>query len=27
VAVGGLLLWLELLLDFLASVLKIAGRD
>jgi TRAP-type C4-dicarboxylate transport system permease small subunit len=27
VAVGGLLLWLELLLDFIASVLKIAGRQ
>jgi len=27
VAVGGLLLWLELLLDFIASVLKIAGRS
>ncbi len=26
VAVGGLLLWLELLLDFISSVLKIAGR-
>ena len=26
VAVGGLLLWLELLLDFIASVQKIAGR-
>jgi TRAP-type mannitol/chloroaromatic compound transport system permease small subunit len=26
VAVGGLLLWLELLLDLIASVLKIAGR-
>jgi TRAP-type C4-dicarboxylate transport system permease small subunit len=26
VAVGGLLLWLELLLDFIASALKIAGR-
>jgi len=26
VAVGGLLLWLELLLDFFASVMKIAGR-
>lgn len=26
VAVGGLLLWLELLLDFIASVMKIAGR-
>ena len=27
VAVGGLLLWLELLLDFISSVLKIAGRQ
>ena len=27
VAVGGLLLWLELLLDFISSVLKIAGRS
>jgi TRAP-type C4-dicarboxylate transport system permease small subunit len=27
VAVGGLLLWLELLLDFTSSVLKIAGRQ
>ncbi len=27
VAVGGLLLWLELLLDLIASVLKIAGRS
>jgi TRAP-type C4-dicarboxylate transport system permease small subunit len=27
VAVGGLLLWLELLLDFIASVLKIVRRD
>ena len=26
VAAGGLLLWLELLLDFIASVLKITGR-
>jgi TRAP-type C4-dicarboxylate transport system permease small subunit len=26
VAVGGMLLWLELLLDFISSVLKIAGR-
>ncbi len=26
VAVGGLLLWLELLLDFIASVRKMAGR-
>jgi TRAP-type C4-dicarboxylate transport system permease small subunit len=26
VAVGGLLLWLELLLDFISSLLKIAGR-
>jgi TRAP-type C4-dicarboxylate transport system permease small subunit len=26
VAVGGLLLWLELLLDFISSALKIAGR-
>jgi TRAP-type C4-dicarboxylate transport system permease small subunit len=26
VAVGGLFLWLELLLDFIASALKIAGR-
>ena len=26
VAVGGLLLWLELLLDFITSALKIAGR-
>ena len=27
VAVGGALLWLELLLDFISSVLKIAGRQ
>jgi len=27
VAVGGLLLWLELLLEFISSVLKIAGRQ
>jgi TRAP-type C4-dicarboxylate transport system permease small subunit len=27
VAVGGLLLWLELLLDFISSVRKIAGRQ
>ncbi len=27
VAVGGLLLWLELLLDFISSALKIAGRQ
>jgi len=27
VAVGGLLLWLELLLDFIASVRQIAGRS
>jgi TRAP-type C4-dicarboxylate transport system permease small subunit len=27
VAAGGLLLWLELLLDFISSVLKIAGRQ
>jgi TRAP-type C4-dicarboxylate transport system permease small subunit len=27
VAVGGLLLWLELLLDLIASMLKIAGRS
>jgi TRAP-type mannitol/chloroaromatic compound transport system permease small subunit len=27
VAVGGLLLWLELLLDFISAMLKIAGRQ